>query len=116
MDCVSQRLTSPEFVPDCCTIFEEFTEHHLGFDYYFRRFNEDGDGKICLGRKPSPDSPVFGDHLYFKSDDDFFEFHGILSRLENVFFGLKYSEPHTTRIIHHYPILGCLECQPYYRP
>ena len=46
LDCLTQRLASPEFVPDCCTIFEEFTEHHSGYDYYFRRFNEDGNGKI----------------------------------------------------------------------
>ena len=116
MDCISQRLAYPEYVPDCCITFEDLTEHYLGFDYYFRCFNEEEDGKICLGKKQSPNSSVFGDHLYFKSDDELFEFHGILSRLENVLFGLKYSEPHTTHPPHHYPILGCLECQPHYRP
>ena len=90
MDCVGQLLAYPEYVLDCCVILEDSSEHHIGFDYYFRCFNEDGDWKICLGMKPSSDSSVFDDHLDFKSDDDFFHFHGILCRLEKVFRGLKF--------------------------
>ena len=43
MDCISQRLTYPQYVTDCCLIFEHFTEHHIRFDYYYRRFNENVD-------------------------------------------------------------------------
>ena len=48
MGCVCQRFAYPQYVPDCCIIRDRFTEHHLGFDYYYQWFNEDGDGKICL--------------------------------------------------------------------
>ena len=30
MDCISQRLAYAQNVPDCCVIFEDFTEHHMG--------------------------------------------------------------------------------------